>query len=396
MHDVIRGVAVVAVTLLVSAAASAQQRALPSLPGGQSNETDRAVGHPADGESAPEHNRIAHLAKPRLLALRTLPDRDKLNAGTVTIMTAPIGGAVSTMGSDMASVLDDGETLRVLPILGKGALQNMIDVLRLTKVDMGFATADAVEFIKTEYSVPQIGDRIRYICKVFNIELHIVARKEIKSVFDLAGKKIYAERNFGYYTLRNVLDRLNIKADIDDRTDIAGGLQKVIDGEGDAWAGDIAKVAPLISNVKNENGNLHLVPVPFDRRFTDLYFPSTLSSSEYPKLLASGESVPTVATSISLFVYNWPEGSDRYARVAKFVNALFSKMGELQKPPRHPKWRETFIDAKIPGLQRFKAAEQWIALNMPKQGVGVTNMETAPNGMARSSSDALPKDLQKR
>jgi uncharacterized protein len=34
------------------------------------------------------------------------PDRDAINAGTVTVITAPIGGPMSIMGSDMAAVLD--------------------------------------------------------------------------------------------------------------------------------------------------------------------------------------------------------------------------------------------------------------------------------------------------
>jgi hypothetical protein len=34
------------------------------------------------------------------------PDRDAINVGTVTVITAPIGGPMSIMGSDMAAVLD--------------------------------------------------------------------------------------------------------------------------------------------------------------------------------------------------------------------------------------------------------------------------------------------------
>jgi hypothetical protein len=47
------------------------------------------------------------------------PDRDMLNSNTVTIVTAPVGGAFAAMGSHMAHVLDDGDNLRVLPIIGE-------------------------------------------------------------------------------------------------------------------------------------------------------------------------------------------------------------------------------------------------------------------------------------
>jgi TRAP-type uncharacterized transport system substrate-binding protein len=119
----------------------------------------------------------------------TLPSREQLNNGTVTIITAPVGGAYAAMGADMAAVLDDGPNLRVLPMMGKGSAQNIIDILRLRSVDMGFALSDAVEFVKTEYSVPNLDNRVNYITKVFNADFHILARKEIGTIRDLAGKK---------------------------------------------------------------------------------------------------------------------------------------------------------------------------------------------------------------
>src|SRR6266487_5949246 len=59
----------------------------------------------------------------------TIPNREKVNAGTVTIITAPAGGATSIFGSDMARVLDNDDNVRVLPVLGKGPVRNVIDIL---------------------------------------------------------------------------------------------------------------------------------------------------------------------------------------------------------------------------------------------------------------------------
>ena len=111
-----------------------------------------------------------------------LPERDALNANTVTVITAPIGGPMSIMGSDMAAVLDDGDNLRVLPILGKGSAQNLVDIIRLKNIDMGFVTADALEFVKTEYNMPDIAKRVRYIAPLFHNDIHIVARQGIRTL----------------------------------------------------------------------------------------------------------------------------------------------------------------------------------------------------------------------
>jgi hypothetical protein len=59
-------------------------------------------------------------------------------------------------------------------------------------------------------------------------------------------------------------------------------------------------------------------------------------------------------------VYNWPPESDRYRRVARFVDALFDKIDRLQSSPRHPKWKDTVISASVVGLERFKPAQDWL------------------------------------
>ena len=72
-----------------------------------------------------------------------------------------------------------------------------------------------------------------------------------------------------------ILSRLNIKAGvIDNQTDDARSIQKIIDGEADAYIVSTGKVFPLARNlIKNENRSLHLVPIPYDRRLQDLYLP---------------------------------------------------------------------------------------------------------------------------
>jgi hypothetical protein len=64
-------------------------------------------------------------------------------------------------------------------------------------------------------------------------------------------------------------------------------------------------------------------------------------------------------------VYNWPPESERYRRVARFVDALFSKIGQLQQPPRHPKWKDTGLSVTVAGLERFKPAQDWLDKAQP-------------------------------
>ena len=293
----------------------------------------------------------------------TIPDRDRVNEGTVTVITAPAGGATSVFGSDMARVLDDDATVRVLPVLGKGPVRNVVDILHLKSIDMGAVAADVPEFYKLQYQFPDIASQLRYIAKLYHNEIHVIAKTSIKSLADLNGKKVVAQTDVGLYSAKVIFSRLNIKANFDFQMDDGTAIQKIVDGEADAYITSTGKVFPLARAIKNENRALHLVSVPYDRRLQDLYLPTTLSGDEYPNLLAPGETIDTVATSVLLVSYNWPENTERYNRVARFVDAFFSKFDEFQKPPRHPKWKEANISLTIPGWQRFKAADDWLARN---------------------------------
>ncbi len=288
-----------------------------------------------------------------------LPNHDAMNAGTVTVITAPAGGATSAFGSDMARVLDSND-VRVLTVLGKGPVHNVIDVLALKAIDMGVVVADVPEFYRLQYKIPDITSQLRYIAKLYNNEIHVVAPSSVHSIFDLAGKRIVASTDVGYYAAKVIFNRLNMNATFDYWTDDAAAIQKIVDGQADAYIGSTGKVFGLLRAVKNEDRRLHLVSVPYDSRLQDLYLPTTLSSDDYPNMLAPGETIDTIAASDLLVTFNWPEKTERYHRVANFVNAFFSKFDEFRKPPRHPKWKEASITATIPGWTRFKAAQDWI------------------------------------
>jgi uncharacterized protein len=267
---------------------------------------------------------------------------------------------MSIMGSDVAAVLDDGDKLRVLPILGKGSTQNLLDILRLKNIDMGMVTSDALEFAKSEYRIPDIARRVRYIAPLFHNSVHIVAPQNIKTLQDLNGKRVFAERSIGLPAASLIFRRMGITADIDSQTDPDGGLQKLLNGERDAWVASVSSNAPVIKNIKNEGGKFHLLEIAYAGTLKDIYLPASFSSQEYPNLVPQGTTVDTVAAPTVLMVYNWPPDSDRYRRVARFVDALFNKIERLQQPPRSPKWKDTVISANVLGLERFKPAQDWI------------------------------------
>ena len=54
-----------------------------------------------------------------------------------------------------------------------------------------------------------------------------------------------------------------------------------------------------------------------------------------------------------LAAYNWAPNTERYRKLALFVDAFFTKFPTFQNPPFHPKWKEVSLSAPLPDWQRF-------------------------------------------
>ena len=101
------------------------------------------------------------------------------------------------------------------------------------------------------------------------------------------------------------------------------------------------------------------LPVTYDARFEDYYLPAFLEAGEYPNLIKAGERIATIAVPTALVSYNWPVGSNRYQRVARFTDYLFSRIDKLQVAGFDAKWKTINLGATVPGLARFPAAQEW-------------------------------------
>ena len=116
---------------------------------------------------------------------------ETLNQNTVTVISGNPNGAYLYLAYDMSAVLDDGNELRVLPVIGKGGYQNVMDVLHLRGVDLGITQSNIMSYLKkTGEFGPNIEARLAYIAKLYNEEMHILAGPGIESIQDLNGKKV--------------------------------------------------------------------------------------------------------------------------------------------------------------------------------------------------------------
>src|SRR6478609_1275847 len=285
-------------------------------------------------------------------------EKEKMNAWTIGLAGGLLEGAPIRLAAEISRVVDDGPNLHVLPIVTRGPTENLNSLLYLRGVDMAIISSDSLEEYKIQ--VPQIQSRITYLLNLFPSEVHVFVRPEIGSLQDLAGKKVNfnTQGTAAAYTGPLIFSRLGIDVE---KTFIPHqvALEQMRKGEMAAVFFITSKPIDAFVRGRWEPG-FKFLPVAYESKFEDYYLPAALEPNEYPNLIKQGERVSTIAVPTVLVAFNWPTGSNRYQRVARFVDYLFSRIDRLQEPGFDPKWKAINLGATVPGLARFSAAQQWL------------------------------------
>ncbi|MGH7097406.1 MAG: TAXI family TRAP transporter solute-binding subunit [Stellaceae bacterium] len=289
---------------------------------------------------------------------------NRVNRGVVELETGTANGLSPRMAADIADLLDDGATRRVVPVIGEGSLQNLFDLVALRGIDLAIVQTDVLDYARQQRLVPGL-DRLSYIAKLYNEEFHLLAGPGIKTVRDLAGKKV----NFGAQgggtgvTAARIFAALGITVvPTNDPTDRA--LTQLKAGKIAALAFVSAKPAPLFHDLGRSAG-LHFLSIPAQPAILSAYAPTRLTAADYPGLIAPGQAVDTVAVGTALLAARLPVGTVRYNNLVNFVDALFTQFQSLLGPGYQAKWHEVNLAADLPGWTRFPPAQEWLQRNAP-------------------------------
>jgi TRAP-type uncharacterized transport system substrate-binding protein len=290
---------------------------------------------------------------------------NNMNQNTISLVVDNSSGTYLQIADDMATVLNDGNNLRILPTLGSDPYQTVRDIRFLKGVDLGLTQLNILNHFRRTHELGNIDDKIVYIAKLFNEEFHLLVRSDITSIEQLRGRKVnlgvatggsqFSMSSGTQFTARDLLRTLNIQAN-EVSMNQADAIEKMRTGEIEATILVAGKPASIISKLGKSDG-FHLLPIPYVRELEDEYLPTSLTEEDYPGLIAPGQRIDTIAAECVLIAYNWPKNSDRYRRIEAVVQALYKKINQFGEQPRHVKWRETNLSANVRGWMRFDAAE---------------------------------------
>lgn len=299
---------------------------------------------------------------PGSFAQDVFAQRDAVNSGTVGIISGGVTGTYVRIASDLSNALDSGYDHRVLAILGKGSIRNLEDLLLLKGIDIAIVQSDVLDFYRNSGTYPNIDKRVRYITKLYNEEVHLLARSDITDVSALKGRKV----NFGtqgsgtFMTASIIFEALGIDVEATTFPEPIA-LEKLRRGEIDALVFVGGKPLNLVLGVAKSD-DLTLLSVP-PERVGGAYLPAAFDAEDYPELIGDGKDVPTVAVGAVMAAYNWPRDHGRYRKVERFVNLFFGGFDAFQEAPYHAKWREVDLRSEVPGWQRFAPAQDWLSAN---------------------------------
>jgi TRAP-type uncharacterized transport system substrate-binding protein len=313
---------------------------------------------PSFADARPQDIRPHNVRPARVESPLPRPEVAAMNAWTVGIAGGLLEGAPIRLAAEIARVVDDGDNLHVLPVVTRGATENVNSLLYLRGIDAAIINSDALEEYKSQ--VPDIQRRLAYVLNLFPSELHVFVRPEIQSLNDLVGKKVNfnTQGTAAAYSGPLIFSRLGLEVE---KTFIPHqvALEQMRKGEIAAVVFITSKPVDAFVRGRWEPG-FKFLPVPYESKFEDYYLPAALDATDYPNLIKQGERVTTIAVPTALVAFNWPAKTNRFERVARFVDHLFSRIEKLQGPGFDAKWKSINLGATVPGLARFPAAQAWI------------------------------------
>ncbi|MEZ5930417.1 MAG: TAXI family TRAP transporter solute-binding subunit [Alphaproteobacteria bacterium] len=268
----------------------------------------------------------------------------------VHLLTGTGHSTSAYLADDMRMVLSSNADFQLLPSITDGDLANIEDILALDFVDLIFSHINVLEYFFETGLEPKIKQKLSYLTKMHNEEFHLLARADISNFSMLNGKKVNIGQNVDvtYITATEIFHQNGV--DVIATTSphlMAYSLLKA--GEIDAMAivdgspSDLLRLASLDDGVR-------LLDVPAEG-LSKTYVPSRLDNKDYPKLLAPGDSIATVAVPTVLMAYAWPDGSEKRGALDRFIDAFLEALPTLRSRERafHVKWQEVDLWAPLLG-----------------------------------------------
>jgi uncharacterized protein len=304
-----------------------------------------------------------------MLWLSGLSCASQVKAESIGMVTGSPAGTYFQFGQDIAGVAR-AAGMDILVKESEGSLDNIRRLVSRENAALGIVQSDVLGFLSRseDPEVRRIAQRLRLVFPFYNEEVHLFARKEIRSFEDLAGKRVVigTKGSGNWVTSNNLLRLVDVKPGERIELPPPEGVSSVLMGEADAMLYVAGKPVKLFTNIGELRKDpqyaplvqkAHFVPLQHERMLKE-YVASTIGPVDYEWL---SEAVPTVAVKSVLISFDFsrrgnPHYQKRCEDLAKLGGAIRENFAELQRTG-HSKWKEVNLDQDLGLWQRDSCSQ---------------------------------------
>lgn len=315
------------------------------------------------------------------------------HANDLNIVTGSKSGTYIQIGNDIAKLASqDGITIGVME--STGSLTNAYAVRYTPDVQLGIVQSDVLGYLKiradnvtpgavAKEDIPKLKNLIeslKLVMPLYTEEVHILARKEIKNLTDLAGKIV----SFGRHgsgtsiTAEQVFRSIGVQVKPEYGFAPDDALNYLKDGHISAMVYVVGQPAKLFTQTINAGDGLHFLNTDeagISERLLVQYDTATLERTHYPWM---ERDVATVGVRSLLIAYNY-RGEENCANIGRVAKSIQDNLSALRSSG-HEKWNNVNLSAPVGSWDRYDC---------------VSLESAAPPAPAADGGKALPDFLKK-
>jgi uncharacterized protein len=297
-------------------------------------------------------------APSKVVAQTAEPARQRSSLAAMSSVSVRADPSTLQILTSLSSALD-AHTVHIAPVGGGSPVQSISDLLNLKGVDAAVVPADVLPYLRRDARFGNVDTSIAYVAKLDQEEVHILARREIASLADLAGKRVNFDAPDSRASITGSVLFQALRISVQPVwLDAPRAIDQLRRGEIAAIVHVTKSPARLFFDVNWDDG-VHFVPVPFTPEVARTYLPARLNPSDYPLLIGGGEAgrgvpVATVAVPVVLAVNNRALEGRRFNQLSRLIDAVAAG---LAAPSPNTAAMTASAAAEVPGWRRITPAE---------------------------------------
>ncbi len=268
----------------------------------------------------------------------------------LAIMTGGEKGTYYQFGLNLKDLArTTGVTLQVNQ--STGSIENLYAVYRRPYTQMGIVQSDVLAFVarvQTDPVLKRIAKKTRMIFPLYNEEIHLLGRRELRDFDDLADKRVAIgkEGSGTYLTARLLFEVSEIRPREMIPIGTSEALSQLKSGGIDAMFYVAGYPVKLFAEDVFEGDQLALLPIS-NKSITEFYPPASIPANTYRW---QHKTVNTVAVKAVLVSFNFRRANCEF--VGEFSKNIYENMDWLIQNG-HSKWKSVDLDFPLKGWEQY-------------------------------------------